>query len=476
MVYLIMVKKIFSLIFLVCLSVFFSARAEDPLKFPYRYTPEKLDKKWMEIRVEGQPKSYLQNPLRFVGYSIKAFKKKFSAPKELLSHFKEQEKVWDIHAKNLNIKDTYELVSLQLLGDIMWLREDWSNFMGEKLLSHMESKDLVFANLETLISKSHKVPTFLPARATFNSPPSIIDEFKRDDGRNIFSALSVANNHSLDYGELGFRETLKVLEDRGIPFSGALLPEFVSTKKRWVKLQKKGLTVGFYAATYGMNNQWERESKINFNLLRKFAPHNDSVKIDLHEIDNVLKEMKKEDVDLKIISLHWGFEYEYYPEPRQMIIARDIVGLGADIIMGHHSHSQQPMEICFVNSKEKAIFEKDELETLNPCLIKTEGNERKALIVYGLGNFLTNMYGFLSEVGTVLDLNMRKAKEGSWEFLQPSVRLIYNERDYGPEKTRRTVFIEEYLEDHCFDKECDSEDLKQLEFVKNLYPKSILSR
>lgn len=435
--------------------------------FPYQYTPEVLEKNWMKVRVEGQEKSYLQNPFRFVGYSIKAFKKKFTAPVEELKYFDEQKKIFEI-------VDQYERehlqalapISMSLVGDIMWLRTGWSGFLDSRLYKHMDEKDFVFGNLETLISKSHEVPTFPPARATFNSPPSVIDEFKGKDGKNIFSALSVANNHSLDYGELGFIETLKVLQDKGIPFSGVLLDKFESTKKRWVKVQNKGLSVGFYAATYGMNNRWEETSEMDFNLLKDFAPHNEKKKVNLAEIQAVLEEMDKEKIDIKIVSLHWGFEYEYYPEPRQMIIGREIVKLGADIIMGHHSHSQQPMELCFLNGHEKEILKG---KTLKGCFLKDGGRPRKALLLYGLGNFLTNMYGFLSEVGTIVDLNFYKDDTGYWDFVTPKLSLIYNERDFGKDDKRTTVFIRDYLKANCFKKKCDKDDLKSLNFLKNLY-------
>ena len=435
--------------------------------FPYKYTPEVLEKNWMKVRVEGQEKSYLQNPFRFVGYSIKAFKKKFTAPKEEIKYFEDQKKIFELtELYEQRQRQTLAPVSVELVGDIMWLRTGWSGFLDSRLYRHMEGKDFVFGNLETLISKSHDVPTFPPARATFNSPPSVIDEFKRKDGKNIFSALSVANNHSLDYGELGFFETLKVLEDRGIPFSGVLSDKHSSSKKRWVKVQKKGMSIGFYASTYGMNNRWEETSDVDFNLFKGFAPHNESTKPDLSEIETVLSEMEKEKVDVKIVSLHWGFEYEYYPEPRQMIIARDIVKLGADIIMGHHSHSQQPMELCFLNGQEKEILKEKKIEG---CFLKDEGRPRKALILYGLGNFLTNMYGFLSEVGTLVDINFFKTESGHWDFVTPKLSLIYNERDFGKDDKRTTVFIRDYLKANCFKRKCDKDDIKSLIFLKSLY-------
>ena len=440
--------------------------------YPFKYTPEVLEKNWMKVRVEGQKSSYLRNPFRFVGYSIKAFKKKFTGPQEAITHFEKTRQTFDELAE---MKPEGESVRLSFVGDLMWLRTGWSGFLDDRLKKHFENSDFLFGNLETLISKSHKVPTFPPARATFNSPPSIIDEFKSQGGKNLFSALSVANNHSLDYGELGFKETLEVLNSRKIPFSGVLDNAFESSKKRWVLIEKSGLKVGFYAATYGMNNRWEKESKVDFNLLKGFAPLYEESKVDLKEIEGVLQEMKEASVDIKIISLHWGFEYEYYPEAKQVIVAREIVKKGADIIMGHHSHSQQPLDLCFVNGKEKGL---KSYNFKSACTLKGEGRPRKALIIYGLGNFLTNMYGFLSEVGTVLDVYFIQNEEGYWDWHSPKVHLVYNERDYKNgegEDPRTLLFMADYLAQNCFKKACPKDELFALKFLEILYPKSSFS-
>ncbi len=430
--------------------------------FPYVYKPEEDVKSWQEIRVEGQEESYLRNPLRFLGYSIKAFKKKFTAPKEQVDYFNDQIKVFSLLEEE-NSPESFANVTL--VGDLMWLRNGWIGFLEENLKRNLKSSDFLFANLETLISKSHDVPTWPPARATFNSPPSIIDEFSDEQG-SFFSALSVANNHSLDYGELGFQETLEILKQRKIPFSGVLDPKYKSTKKRWVSVEENGIKVGFYAATYGMNNRWEKTSSLDFNLIKGVAPFRRKPKVDLSELEQVLHEMKLEKVDLKVVSLHWGFEYEYYPEPMQMVVARDIVRLGADMIMGHHSHSQQPLEVCFVNhSMPKAIKDSD----LQYCHLHDSGKPRKALIAYGLGNFLTNMYGFLSEVGGILNVELVKNQKGELQWQKPRMRFVYNNRDYKDTDKRRLYYLSDYLEDNCHRKRCRSDQIEEVNFLKSLY-------
>lgn len=436
--------------------------------FPANYTPEdeKDIKSWMKVRVEGKPSSYLKSPFTFIGYTIKAMKKKFSAPKEELSYLKNQLKVLE----SLPLKSD-NAQTLTFVGDLMWLREGWSDFLDPKLHARFSKTDFLFGNLETLISKSNKVPTFLPARATFNSKKSLLTEFSNAKGRNYFSALSIANNHSYDYGDEAMKETTAVLKEESVPFSGVMLPPY--DKRRWVKVKKGNLSVGFYAATYGMNNQWEKETKLDYNLLKGFAPYSEeepsaAQKVDLSEIKQVIAEMKEAKVDIKVISLHWGFEYEYYPSPRQVSVAQEISALGADIIMGHHAHAQQPLDICYVDREAPEGVQSD-------CVLTSSSGDdpHTTLIIYGLGNFLTNMYGFLSEVGMMVDISVKKGESGL-EFFRPSVDLVYNDRDDERFKQERSLrFINDYLSDHCNEHKCENDDMKDLKFLESHYGKLI---
>ncbi|KAF5064283.1 Capsule biosynthesis protein CapA [anaerobic digester metagenome] len=65
----------------------------------------------------------------------------------------------------------------------------------------------------------------------------------------------------------------------------------------------------------------------------------------------IVKEARK-NADLVIVHSHWGIEYDSSPNPRQKEIGRALVNAGADIVVGHHSHTLQPVEIY----KGKVIF------------------------------------------------------------------------------------------------------------------------
>ena len=431
-------------------------------EFPYVFTPEKNLPSFQKIRVEGQKKGYLSSPLRMWRYTKKAIRHKFTSVKEMAPYVQKQNLVF---AQLENFKPEGESLSLALVGDIMWLRKDWENFLDPEVLQYLNDHKLVFGNLETLVAKSFGVPSFLPARATFNSYPSLVTEFKRQDGSSTFSALSIANNHSLDYGEKALWETLDFLQEQKIPWSGLKKKE---TDKRYVIIEKQGLRIGFYASTYGMNNRWEEESEVDFNLLRKMAPHDDKVQPDTKEVQEVLKQMATDGVDIKIVSLHWGHEYEHYPEPRQMVFAREVAKAGADIIMGHHSHSQQPMEVCFVNGMEKKLS----INNSGCNLEDGTGRARKTLIIYSLGNFISNMYGYLNEVGSIVSVDITK---DGW-FL-PRLKLVQNSKRDPQKKKRKVLFLEDYKQANCFErKACDEDVLEGFKKIENLYPENILKK
>ena len=89
------------------------------------------------------------------------------------------------------------------------------------------------------------------------------------------------------------------------------------------------------------------------------------------------------------------------------------------------------------------------------------------------------MYGFLSEVGTVIDINLVKNQEGLIDWTSPKVHLVYNERNYKDgvgKDPRALLFMDDYLSNNCFRKKgCNKDDIKELSFLKGLYPESVFS-
>lgn len=179
----------------------------------------------------------------------------------------------------------------------------------------LENKDILFGNLECTISKNHyncndNNPQFLIA------PIEAVSFLKYGD----FDILNLANNHILDHGIDKVIETVNILEIEGLHIIGAPYTKFESDL---CVLEIKNKKIGF----------------LGFNLCREGKSSN---------ISTILQSIKenREIVDILILSLHWGWEYEYSPKPssEQIRMAHVFADAGVDIILGHHSHVFQSIE------------------------------------------------------------------------------------------------------------------------------------
>lgn len=126
-------------------------------------------------------------------------------------------------------------------------------------------------------------------------------------------AANMANNHSKDYGEQSYTDTIQYLEAAGITTFG-----YERTAVMDVKGVKVGL-VGIYVLADGM----ERQQQV---------------------IDNI-RTVKEQGAQVVIVSFHWGSEKANYPDDTQKALAHIAVDNGADLVLGHHPHVLQGIEV-----------------------------------------------------------------------------------------------------------------------------------
>jgi hypothetical protein len=285
---------------------------------------------------------------------------------------------------------------LGFVGDLMWIRRNWDACVPAPVLRRLCGLDGLVGNLETVISENIPVNEFWPDLFRFNSDPRLVSSFQREDGSSLFGALSFANNHTLDHGDGGALDTLHFLKSQAIPVSG-ITPK---DGRKWTAFSRKGISFGFYAATFGLNDpSLLTGSALHLNLTNDFA-----------EAEQALQEM--ESLDVKIVSLHWGHEFEPYPTPRQTALAEALVKAGADIVAGSHPHIPQPPEIFLVNGYGSSL-------KLDGVALKGHGKPRKAIIFYSLGNFLSAMFTAPCRLGTLWKLSFRREPEGVDWALEP---------------------------------------------------------
>ena len=280
-------------------------------------------------------------------------------------------------------------------GDIMWVRKEDDSMVAADVLERMGRCDFWAGNLETPLIPEDKVRNFWPDYLRYGSSARILNVFQKNGG-NMFGLVSLANNHSRDRGDAGINTTIKYLNDKGILYSG--LNEDFCIK------EIKNIRIGFYAMTYNVNLP-EKNSAYLINLM-------EDPSICLERARKILKKMDEENVDLKILSLHWGHEFEFIPSTEQRRLAMELVIAGADIITGHHPHVIQPMEILFSGGYEKSF----DIPVDSEFCIES-GTKKKALIMYSLGNFSTDMVtkSVRKGMGVVLEI-FKTGQNIEWQF------------------------------------------------------------
>lgn len=232
-------------------------------------------------------------------------------------------------------------VSLIAVGDIMLSRNVAQTIKNKKDKNYpflktsdlLKSGDIVFANLETSLTPGRDIKT---GEMVFRSDPQMADILRQ----NNFSILSLANNHTPNFGQKGLNDTFKYLRDAGIAFVGAGKDANEAYKATY--LEKNGFTFAFLAYT---DNDVIPQS---YQAAQKRAG---TAFMDIAKLTKSIKEVKQKS-DFVIVSMHSGTEYVPQPNKRQKQFAYAAIDAGAELVLGHHPHVVQTAEIY----KGKYIF------------------------------------------------------------------------------------------------------------------------
>lgn len=233
-------------------------------------------------------------------------------------------------------------VTFAAMGDL--IKVDGLEHSKEKLYNEVAdvvfSKDITYANLESqLTDRDVSAYTF----SDKETPPlcCTVDQYdalKEHKGKRL-TVMHTACNHTFDIGIEGVETTLARLQEDGIVDVGTNRTPGESGQAKIIR--KKGIAIGFVSATLGLNGKEVPEGKeYMVNVVKFHSPG----AVDLSLLEAQIAHCREQNCDIIIASLHWGYEYEFYPRKRQVELAHEIVELGADVIVGHHSHTLQPLE------------------------------------------------------------------------------------------------------------------------------------
>lgn len=189
------------------------------------------------------------------------------------------------------------------VGFVKLVGEDY-RYPFANVISLFEEDECSFANLEGPLCDDG---TSVVKKHTFRGPR----EFVRILTENSVEAVSLANNHTMDYGTRGYLETKETLESAAIPYVERDVSRVFTTKN--------GLTVGLYGAVYD--------------------------RLDREEILSGIRELDAQGLDLVIFAPHWGYEGSFVPNRDQIALGRAAIEAGADIVWGSHPHVLQPVEV-----------------------------------------------------------------------------------------------------------------------------------
>ena len=234
-----------------------------------------------------------------------------------------------------------------------------------KIADYLKKADIVFGNLESVISdKGTKVGSIY----SFRADPKAVEGLVFSG----FNVVSVANNHVFDYGRLAMEDSFLRLKKAGIAYVGGGFSE----EEAYAPIIKEieGLKIAFLAYTNLGSIHWTaKEENSGIAWMEK-----DRVEKDIKEA--------KDQADLIIVSFHYGDEYQLKPNYFQVSVSQAAIDAGADLVIGHHPHVVQPVEI-------------------------RQLAERKGYIAYSLGNFIFDQ-DFSEETmeGLMLKVIVQKGK------------------------------------------------------------------
>ena len=185
----------------------------------------------------------------------------------------------------------------------------YENYGADYFLQNVKdifsTDDLTIANFEGTLTDSdeREDKTF-----AFKAPASYASILT---GGSV-EAVNTANNHSHDYGEQSFNDTLAALDDAGIVHFGY---------DETAVMDVKGIKVGL-VGIYELHDHLEREQQLK---------------------DNIAK-VKADGAQLIVVIFHWGNETETVPDSNQTTLGRIAIDEGADLVCGHHPHVLQGIE------------------------------------------------------------------------------------------------------------------------------------
>ncbi len=232
---------------------------------------------------------------------------------------------------------------------------------------YVRAADYAVINLETTLGEGD-----FSGYPMFCTP----DEYAREIQRAGFDMLLTANNHCLDRRDRGARRTLDVLDALGVDHIGTYRSKAERDSVLPMVVDIGGFKVAMLNYTYGTNG-----IPVQGNIVVDY--------IDRARISGDIKRAREGGAELVCVNIHWGTEYRLLPDDYEKTYAQFLLDQGVDIINGGHPHVVQPIKL-----------------QANPS------TGRNQLLIYSLGNFLSDMRKKDTQGGAMCRVTLKRDADG----------------------------------------------------------------
>ncbi len=241
-------------------------------------------------------------------------------------------------------------------------------FAGVK--DEIAEADISFINMEGCVGGASLGYLGYP---NFNAPNQIGEAFVKLG----FDVVNLLNNHTLDYDEKGYKNTIDFFNTLPVlTIGGYTKSDFDNLRV----IDKNGVKIAFLSYT----------TMVNFKYFGEQLPGSQYY-IAYAEDADIKRQITaaRAAADFVVVSMHWGAEDSFYPDGEQKRLAQLCADMGADVVVGHHSHTVQPAK----------------------WLTGKDGN--KTFVAYSLGNFISTMHYSQNMAGAMLSLDFVIEKDGT---------------------------------------------------------------
>lgn len=292
----------------------------------------------------------------------------------------------NINQTNQTISETDEIIKMSAVGDILCgqgmiedaYNEQYQSYdfshMFNRISGYINKADIVMGTMETNITNG----TY-----TEENAPKEFAEAVKKSGVNL---VTIAHNHSLDYGLEGLKNTKTTLKELGYNVLGDRLEDDNAVLIKKVK----NVNIAFLTYTDSINN---KNNKTKKELEAVSIYSEEQVKKDI-------KYAKENGAEYIIVMIHWGEAISSTVNQAQKNMANFLVENGVDMILGAHPSVVQPMKIL-KNKEGKNVF-----------------------IAYSIGTYISTLNDDNAKIELILNIELRKSgKDG---------KVYLNKVDYTP--------------------------------------------